>query len=54
MAQQRAVVLTDTEPDLEFRDLALEDRELFEGIFKRYPRGISEHTFTNLFMWCDS
>lgn len=35
----------------EFRDLALEDKPLFDQLFSQFPPVISEFTFTNLFVW---
>jgi hypothetical protein len=35
----------------EFKEIALEDKPLFNEIFTRFPPVISEFTFTNLFMW---
>ena len=35
----------------EFKDIALEDKPLFDEIFARFPPVISEFTFTNLFIW---
>jgi uncharacterized protein len=34
-----------------FKDISLEEKDLFEGIFAQYPPSISEFTFTNLFIW---
>ncbi len=34
-----------------FRDIRLEDAAIFHEYFQRYPPLISEHTFTNLFIW---
>ena len=34
-----------------FRPLTLEDKVIFDGIFRKYPPQISEFTFTNLFAW---
>ncbi len=34
-----------------FRDLTLEDKPFFDQLFIQFPPGISEFTFTNLFMW---
>ena len=36
-------------PDI--RSLTLADRSLVTEYFHRYPPDISEHTFTNLFIW---
>ncbi len=34
-----------------FKNLTLEDNELFTGFFKKHPPLISEYTFSNLFVW---
>jgi len=34
-----------------FREIRVEDASIFNEYFQRYPPVISEHTFTNLFMW---
>lgn len=34
-----------------FRELALEDKPIFDQLFTIYPPVISEFTFTNLFIW---
>jgi hypothetical protein len=36
---------------LDIRPLTLADRPLVSGYLRRYPPEISEHTFTNLFVW---
>jgi len=35
----------------ETRPLQLEDKPLFDGLFRRFPPRVSEYTFTNLFAW---
>ena len=35
----------------EFKELAFEDKPLFDALFATFPPAISEFTFTNLFMW---
>ena len=35
----------------QFKELSLEDKPLFDEIFRRFPPLISEFTFTNLFIW---
>jgi hypothetical protein len=39
---------------MEFREIKIEDKELFDRYFKDYPQNISELTFTNLFCWRES
>ena len=34
-----------------FNELTLEDKPLFDQLFRRFPPVISEFTFTNLFIW---
>ena len=34
-----------------FREICLEDKNLFKNFFAHSPPQISEHTFTNLFIW---
>jgi hypothetical protein len=34
-----------------FKDLSIEDKSLFDEMFRRFPPLISEFTFTNLFIW---
>lgn len=34
-----------------FKEISLEDASFFNDVFREYPLGISELTFTNLFMW---
>lgn len=38
----------------ELRPLELEDRDRIEGVLEEHPPTVSEHTFTNLYMWRDS
>jgi hypothetical protein len=33
------------------KDLSLEEKPLFDGLFSKFPPVISEFTFTNLFIW---
>lgn len=40
--------------DIEFRELTLADKGLFDNFFKKCNLGISEYSFTNLFSWIDS
>lgn len=35
----------------QFKDLTLEDKPIFDQVFKKFPPQISEFTFTNLFIW---
>ena len=35
----------------DFKDIALEDKPVFDELFTRFPPVISEFTFTNLFIW---
>ncbi len=36
---------------MKFRDVTMEDREIFREYLKTYPPRISEMTFTNIFVW---
>ena len=38
----------------DMRPLIIQDQELVADYFQRYPAEISEHTFTNLFVWQNS
>jgi len=40
------------QPD--FKEIKLEDKQLFDDFFKKYPPQASEYTFTNLFCWRES
>jgi uncharacterized protein len=37
--------------NLDFKKLSLDDKNLFDGFFKKYPPEVSELTFTNLYIW---
>lgn len=39
--------------ELDFKRIALEDKEVFNSLFRSYLPSISEYTFTNLFIWSD-
>ena len=39
---------------LKFKTLSLDDKLLFDKYFNEYPSGISEYTFTNLYVWRNS
>ncbi len=39
---------------MEFRPITIDDKDLFDEFFRRYPPIISEMTFTNLFSWRNS
>jgi hypothetical protein len=36
---------------MQFKPITLEDKQLFDSYFEKYPPEISELTFTNLFVW---
>ena len=36
---------------MDFKKINLEDKNLFDDYFRKYPPNISELTFTNLFCW---
>jgi len=39
---------------LEFKELTIDDKPLFDKMFKKDPPNISEYTFANLFIWRNS
>lgn len=36
------------------KEITIEDKPLFDGIFKANPPALSVYTFTNLFAWCNA